>query len=403
MKCGILMSFTGITLFTALASSVPLAAQKQTILYSFTGANGDGAHPDAGLVFDWQGNLYGTTYLGGVSGRGTVFKVTSKGVETVPHSFTGGADGATPFGGLVNSGHGNLYGTTAFGGGTGCGGFGCGTVFQITPQGKEIVLYSFTGANGDGAFPDAGLVSDFQGNLYGTTASGGDAGCGGSGCGTVFKMTPQGKETVLYSFTGANGDGANPVADLVFDWQGNLYGTTETGGGAGCNGIGCGTVFKVTPKGTETVLHNFTGGADGATPFAGLVLDWQGNLYGTTEFGGASGFGTVFKVTAKGTETVLHSFTGVNGDGIYPIGGLVLDLQGNLYGTTETGGAFGYGTVFKIAPNGTETVLYSFNLANGDGAYPAAARLLFDLQGNLYGTTEYGGASGSGTVFKVTR
>ena len=286
----------------------------------------------------------------------------------------------------------------------------------------ESVLYSFTGPP-DGANPFAGLVRDAQGNLYGTTAGGGDLACGGGlGCGTVFKLDTTGKETVLYSFTGTGGDGSYPEAGLVRDAQGNLYGTTAWGGVF--NGIGYGTVFKVDTTGKETVLANFGSPYYGLLPVAGLVRDAQGNLYGTTEYGGNgpwscnyahfSGCGVVFKVDTTGGE-MLHIFTGTGGDGAYPRAGLVLDAQGNLYGTTwaggdpacESDGIYGCGTVFKVDTTGEETVLYSFTGTGGDGAYPRAG-LVRDAQGNLYGTTYAGGdpaciaGTGCGTVFKLT-
>src|SRR5271157_3231541 len=247
----------------------------------------------------------------------------------------------------------------------------------------ESVLHSFPGSP-DGANPYAGLVRDAQGNLYGTTVNG-----GAQAKGTVFKVDATGNETVLYSFTGAGGDGANPEAGLVPDAQGNLYGTTYAGGASNA-----GTVFKVDTTGNETVLYSFTGaGGDGAGPTGLLVRDAQGNLYGTTVFGGASGKGTVFKADATGNETVLYSFTGAGGDGANPEAGLVPDAQGNLYGTTDAGGASNAGTVFKVDTTGNETVLYSFTGAGGDGAGPTGL-LVRDAQGNLYGTTVFGGASG---------
>src|SRR5271157_94942 len=329
------------------------SAQAQTytysVLYTFTGSP-DGAGPDAGLVRDAQGNLYGTTGDGGASGAGTVFKVDTTGKETVLYSFAGtGGDGANPYAGLLRDAQGNLYGTTAGGGDLAClAPYGCGTVFKVDMTGNETVLYSFTGTGGDGASPRAGLLPDAQGNLYGTTSLGGDLACNApAGCGTVFKLDRTGKETVLYSFTGG-ADGGRPVAGLVQDAQGNLYGTTASGGDLACLApYGCGTVFKVDMTGNETVLYSFTGtGGDGIQPLAGLVLDTLGNLYGTTSQGGdpacTNGCGTVFKVDTTGKETVLYSFTGIGGDGVQPLATLVLDAQGNLYGTTFYGGASGY-------------------------------------------------------------
>ena len=315
-----------------------------------------------------------------------MFKVDPSGRETVLHSFAPDVgDGAIPWGSLVMDTAGNLYGTTEFGGSS-----GNGTVFKVDPSGSETVLYSFTNSGGDGALPIGGVVIDMAGNLYGTTEVGGS-----SGNGTVFKVDSSGSETVLYSFANSGGDGANPVAGLVMDTAGNLYGTTEFGGSSDS-----GTVFKVDPSGSETVLYSFTNsGGDGAYPFAGLVMDTAGNLYGTTAQGGSSNNGTVFKVDPSGSETVLYSFTNSGGDGQSPEAGLVMDAAGNLYGTAHGGGSFGNGIVFKVDPSGSETVLHGFT--GSDGADPEAG-LIMDKAGNLYGTTAFGGTSDNGTVFKLT-
>jgi len=326
------------------------------VLYNFHGP--DGATPLGGLIRDAQDNFYGTTFGGGNLfcdstdyGCGTVFKLTPSGRETVLYRFSGGADGRYPAAALVRDAQGNLYGTTKEGGDLSCDltNDGCGTVFrvEVTPNGTETVLYTFTGG-ADGGYPVAALVRDEQGNLYGTTEVGGLYGQG-----TVFMLTPTGTETVLYNFSGP--DGAAPMGGLIRDAQGNFYGTTEVGGL-----YGQGTVFMLTPTGTETVLYTFTGGADGGYPVAALVRDEQGNLYGTTDVGGNSpcfptgGCGTVFKVSPAGIETVLYAFTGGT-DGQNPSGSLILDSQGNLYGTTNLGGdlscnSYGCGTVFEVIP-----------------------------------------------------
>jgi uncharacterized repeat protein (TIGR03803 family) len=292
------------------------------------------------LIQDAAGNLYGTTCFAGQAG-GTVFKVDASGNETVLYSFAGGADGACPVGGLVQDPSGNLYGTTIFGGDC------CGTVFKLDPTGKETVLHIFTGG-GDGLTPYAGLVRDQAGNLYGTTYIGGDSpNCVPGGCGTVFKLDASGKETVLYSFTDG-ADGAFPYAALILDAEGNLYGTTYGGGSMSCY-LGCGTVFKLDTNGTETVLHCFTGGEDGEYPEGGLIRDPAGNLYGTTYGGGIYGLGTVFELDTSGTETVLHTFTGKL-DGGYSSAGVIRDSRGNFYGTTQFGGAYGHGAVFGLRP-----------------------------------------------------
>jgi len=317
----------------------------ETVLHSFSGV--DGAIPLAGLVRDKAGNLYGTTAYGGASfmingdsGDGTVFKVDTSGNETVLHSFTNSPDGAQPVASLVMDKSGNLHGTTVGGGAS-----NFGTVFEVDTTGKETVLHSFSGV--DGGFPEAGLVMDKAGNLYGTTASGGSANAG-----TVFKLATSGTETVLHSFTDVP-DGAVPNAGLVRDEAGNLYGTTAFGGAFGDDPFpSTGTVFEVDTNGTEIVLHSFSG-VDGGFPEGGLVRDKAGNLYGTTADGGASliinvnvGDGTVFEVDTNGTETVLHSFSGV--DGQSPLAGLVRDKTGNLYGTTAFGGSSGNGMVFEL-------------------------------------------------------
>lgn len=242
--------------------------------------------------------------------------------------------------------------------------------------GRFGVDYAFNGANGAG--PTAALIQDAAGNLYGTTSS------GGSGFGVVFKLDSANHETVLHAFT-SRPDGATPHGRLALDASGNLYGTTSSGGAAGL-----GTVFKIDTSDAETVLHSFTGNPDGASPYAGLVIDNSGNLYGTTENGGASGFGTIFKIDTADNETVLHSFAGGTTDGADPKADLTLDPDGNLFGTTFTGGSGSYGTVFKLDTTGTETILYNFT-GSSDGGNPFGG-LTRDTNGVLYGTTEIGGA-----------
>jgi uncharacterized repeat protein (TIGR03803 family) len=387
--------FAGLLLMPMVAHQ---GAQAQTytysVVYSFAGTPNDGSDPTAGTLLDPQGNLYGTTYAGGTAGYGTVFKIDTTGKETVLHNFAGvgGGDGANPYAGLVLDAQGNLYGTTVNGGDPSCRTGGCGTVFKVDTTGNETVLDSFHVAGADGAFPRADLLLDAQGNVYGTTFRG-----GAHGTGTVFTVDTTGNETALFSFNEFSGVGDSPHAGLVWDAQGSLYGTTELGGCRCPSGYG--TVFAVDTTGNETVLYRFGARPDGANPLARLVLDAQGNLYGTTWRGGAYGDGTVFKLDASGTETVLYSFTGKSG--LAPYGDLVLDAQGNLYGTTTRGGAYGLGTVFKVDATGNETVLHSFKGKNGDGAVPYAG-LAMDAQGSLYGTTSRGGDDGYGTVFKLT-
>jgi uncharacterized repeat protein (TIGR03803 family) len=374
---------------TVAAGGSALAAPAETVLYSFTGGS-DGAIPQAGLIADSSGNLYGTTNASGAFFSGVVFKLAPNRIETVLHAFTGGGDGANPQAGLISDGSGNLYGTTAKGGPS-----GNGVVFKLSPGGTYTVLHSFTGS--DGGTPEASLIADSSGNLYGTTEAGGPPAqsCGGLGCGVVFKLSPGGTYTVLHSFAGGSIDGANPAAGLIADSKGNLYGTTAKGGPSG-NGV----VFKLGPDGTETVLHAFTG-SDGANPEA-LLADSKGNLYGTTISGGGSGAGVVFKLSPGGTYTVLQAFCSISSsgcnEGTNPTAGLTADSSGNLYGTTSSGGPSFEGTVFKLS-DGTYTVLYSFT-GGSDGANPQAG-LIADSKGNLYGTTNGGGASGNGTVFEL--
>jgi len=342
------------------------------------------------------------------------------------------SDGAHPLSGLIADQNGNFYGTTIYGGSSACNngidGGGCGVVYKLAPPATpggawtETVLHYFTGG-ADGAFPYYGakLIFDANGNIYGTAAQGGalQPECdGGFGCGVVFELSPGGTETVLYTFCSQPGcsDGRQPGSGLIFDNNGNLYGTTPYGGQ-----FDQGEVFKLSPPAitggawTETVLYNFTGGADGAFPFAPLILDSNGNLYGTASADGAAGNGVVFKVAPNGTETVLYTFTGAP-DGSTPCAGLIFDANGNLYSNTEWGGISNLGTVFQLAPPATpggawtETVLYSF--AGPDGARPYfGTHLLFDANGNIYGQTDEGGATtgtcagsyceGYGAVFKL--
>ncbi|MBZ5665767.1 MAG: hypothetical protein LAO30_14290 [Acidobacteriia bacterium] len=370
-----------------LMAARPAHAQTESVLHSFALNDTDGYYPYAGLAIDTTGNLYGTTYEGGSYNEGTVFKVSPSGTVTALHSF-GGGDGANPYlCRVVRDKAGNLYGVTIQGGAN-----GVGTVFKLSPTGTETVLHSFAADGKDGYRPYASLAIDTTGNLYGTTTSG-----GASSYGTVFKVTPSGTETVLYSFKGGT-DGCNPYnSGVVLGKKGVLYGATVA---CGANAVG--TVFKLTRTGTETVLHSFANsGTDGFNPYAGLVLDkTTGNFYGTTYYGGASDAGTVFMVTPTGTETVVHSFATDGKDGYHPYAGLVLDKTGNLYGTTSAGGVSGLGTAFKITPSGTETVLHSFANNGTDGYYPYAS-LVLGKKGILYGTTYVGGGLGYGTVFKI--
>ena len=392
-----------------------LAATNWTekVLHSFHRNGTDGYTPQASLIFDAAGNLYGTTVDGGTYRGGTVFELTPQAgggwTEKVLHSFHGNrTDGASPYAGLIFDAAGNLYGTTVDGG-TDRG----GTVFELTPQAgggwTEKLLYSFNFNGTDGYYPFAGLIFDAAGNLYGTTYQGGT-----HGRGTVFELTPQAgggwTEKVLHSFNPT--DGYYPKAGLVLDAAGNLYGTTEQGGI-----YGGGTVFELTPTAgggwMVTVLLNFNY-TNGAYPVASLIFDAAGNLYGTTT-GGGYDLGTVFELTPQAgggwTENVLHSFNGT--DGYNPYASLIFDAAGNLYGTTVYGGTGsncgsgppGCGSVFELTPQAggswTEQVLYSFNNNGTDGFQPYTG-LIFDAAGNLYGTTSEGGTHRSGTVFEIT-
>jgi uncharacterized repeat protein (TIGR03803 family) len=423
--CRVTTALAALVVFGLSVVVTPSAkAQTLSVLHSFAG--GDGAGPQAGLVMDTAGNLYGTTGYGGSGpsfcsfGCGTVFKLDPAGNETVLHTFgqfpTGGSDGARPFSNLIMDAVGNLYGTTGQGGASGAGISGFGTVFKLDTSGNETVLYNFTGG-GDGAIPGAGVIRDARGNLYGTTAVGGASPSvihGGPGLGTVVKLDPAGNETVLHSFMGFDGD--YPVAGLIMDAAGNLYGTTSSGGSfRPCvtntgSPFGCGLVFKLDPSGNETVLYNFTGGSDGFGPGAALTMDGAGNLYGTAFRGGIpggaaapcpSGCGTVFKIDPSGNFSVLHTFTG-SSDGSNPTGALIMDSGGNLYGTTSDNDNLPgfFGTVFKLDSVGNHSILHSFT-GGSDGSEPRGD-LIMDTAGNLYGTTSVGGSFGGGTVFKLT-
>ena len=355
------------------------ASGDEAVLYSFTGA-ADGSQPDAGVIRDSAGNLYGTTAYGGVANVGVVYQLDPAGHETVPYNFPDAAGGSYPNAGVVRDSAGNLYGATFHGGPA-----NAGVVYRLDPAGRETVLYSFTGG-ADGAGPMAGVIHDTEGNLYGTTTAGGAAGWG-----VVYKLDATGHETVLYSFTGGT-DGGYPVAGVIRDPAGNLYGTTFSGGAASE-----GVVYKLDPSGHETVLYSFTG-TDGAQPYSGVIRDSAGNLYGTTGGGGRTGAGVVYELNAAGQQTVLYRFTG-QADGEYPFAGVIRDSTGNLYGTTYRGGAANAGVVYKLDPAGHETVLYSFS-GGADGGQPNAG-VIGDAAGNLYGTATYGGASGAGVVYKL--
>jgi uncharacterized repeat protein (TIGR03803 family) len=369
------LAFAILLMYLLLAVPIPAHAQSYRVIYRFR--NTDGAFPYGGLAIDTNGSLYGTTSQGGAYGSGTIFRI-NRTREAVLHSFPAPRrlrDGMYPLGDLVRDSSGNLYGTTAFGGNS----YG-GSVFKLDSSNKETVLYSL---GADGVQPQGSVIFDTAGNLYTTSVLNNHFTAG-----TAFKVSPTGIETGLLS---------NPsdylYAGLIIDVSGNLYGTT-TGDGVSTFG----TVFKISPSGNVTYLYSFTGGLDGALPMSTLTLDAGGNLYGTTTAGGSLGLGTVFKVDVNGIESVMYSFLG-GSDGAQPHCKLFLDNLGNFWGTTVLGGSYNLGTIFRLKANGTESVLHSF-AGGSDGQYPYAG-LAADSKGNLYGTTAEGGAN-YGTVFRVS-
>jgi uncharacterized repeat protein (TIGR03803 family) len=395
----------------------------ETTLHAFNLA--DGMFPYGNLIADAAGNLYGTTW-GGPGCCGTVYRLSPNSGNwtlTTIYQFAGGTDGANPVAGLIFDAKGNLFGTTEYGGeSSACSNANCGIVFELSPTGnsfwREKILHRFSFPGGFGLQPEASLMLDGAGNLYGTTTQGG-ASCSiaySQGCGSVFKLTPtaNGPWTAaeLTVFPGL-GDGLSSRAGLVADSLGNLYGTTQNGGGANF-----GTVFEMSPKRgggwSEKVLYAFSGGPDGGDPSGELILDAQGNLYGTAVVGGDPNCscGVVFKLSPLGTggwqETLLYTFLG-RPDGAYPYAALTSDTAGNMYGTTSGGGGGycnggGCGTVFKLSPTSsgqwTETLLHRF-VAFPDGLGPSGP-LAIDAEGSLYGTTSFGGQSNFGIVYKLT-
>ena len=382
---------------------LPAQAQTETLLYQFA-ASPDGATPKSGVVLKGT-TLYGTTWEGGGApgdgntGYGIVYKLTTKGKETILHTFTANTqppyDGLEPLGGVVLDKAGNLYGTTTYGGEY--DGEGYGTIYEIAKNGKETILYAFTGGT-DGAYPEyVTPVFDKSGNLYGTTLG------GKYGVGNVFKFGGNGL-TTLYNFTGM-GDGGTPVCGVTLDPKGNIYGVAAAGGA-----YGYGVLYEIKASGKFSVLYNFTGGADGSRPYSPPVFK-EGKLYGTTLEGGSCGYnygcGVIYKYTlAKGKkagkETVLHSFDGT--DGYYPMyGALVFDKESNIYGTTLDGGPTNLGNVYELAKDGTLTTLYNFD-QQPDGMSPYGGVVL-DTKGNIYTTAAFGGNNsgeyGAGTVIKV--
>jgi uncharacterized repeat protein (TIGR03803 family) len=406
-------------LLVACASSqMPLGAPPQTViapntasetvLYSFAGGT-DGADPDSAPILI-RGKFYGTTALGGnggcgfVHGCGTVYTLNASGQERVLHVFKGGKDGEAPSGPLIDV-HGNLVGTTVYGGGRSCKDghvSGCGTVFEVTRSGRERVLYSFPG-RALGAMPVSGFTR-FKDTFYGEAAAGGLGKCYYAdyrGCGLIFTISSGDPVNIVYTFKGG-ASGGTPQGGLL-PYKENLYGTTLAGGDNACmNSYGCGTAFEITPSGKLTTLHAFGRTLhDAALPENGLVR-LNRAFYGTTDTGGSHnciitgyflGCGTVFKLTPSGKFTLLHSFTG--SDGVFPNG--LIAVNGNLYGTAGT--SYGCGTVFKITPSGKETTLYQFK-GGSDGCGPSSS--LIYAGGTFFGTTGEGGTFNNGTIFAVT-
>lgn len=387
--------------------AVDLAAQTETVLHNFKSK--EGASPMLGLIFDSSGNLYGAAGEEGSSNCGSVFELSPSGsswTEKTLYAFKGGNDGCTPVATLIFDKSGNLYGTTKLG-----GSHGVGTAYKLSKSGSswsESLLHTFGGTK-DGQYPTGNLVIDSSGNLYGTTEGGGSHGNGQETVGgTAFKLAPKSgggwAETVMHNF-GASSDGISPRANLVADSSGNYYGSTFFGGTHSA-----GIVFKLAPSGsswTETTIHNFN--TDGSNPAAGLIFDSSGNLYGTTVAGGEFGGGIAFKLSRSGnkwSETTLYPFFQGFYDPHLPYSGLVFDKSGNLYGATVVGGCCRtyYGEVFELTPTSSgywnQIDLYDFDSTHGAG--PANGSLVFDSSGNLYGTTQNGGANKDGVVFKIT-
>jgi uncharacterized repeat protein (TIGR03803 family) len=362
-------------------------AGQQATLYSFPPAP-RGTYPEV-VAFGPGGDLYGTTCCGGGANVGLVYKMDAAGHVTVLHSFEGGTDGAYPSWQLAFDAAGNLYGATVQGGTA-----NQGTVFKVDTSGRETVLYTFTGG-ADGGYPN-GVIIDPASNLYGTTAFGGAGSKTGLQEGVVFKLDPSGRETLLYSFTGLS-DGGLPEAGVIRDSAGNLYGTTDEGG------LGAGVVYEVSAAGQYKVLHAFTGGADGGYPFAPVIRDSAGNLYGTVSGYGAGGAGVVYKLDPVGQYTALYSFTGGT-DGGSPTSGVVRDPAGNLYGANVHGGTpscyldIGCGVVYKLDTSGQLTVLHSFT-GGPDGSGSGAP--IRSPAGSLFAAAG-GGIAGGGLLYKLT-
>jgi uncharacterized repeat protein (TIGR03803 family) len=387
------MKLPSLVLICSLAAVPFSTAQTFNIVSSFDGT--DGAQPLAPVVQGNDGNFYGAANSGGPYGAGTVFKVKSDGTLSVLHNFCerqGCPDGREAGAALIQAADGSYYGTTTFGGVSD----NYGTVFRISRTGKFKTIYRFcaTSSCTDGAYLYSPLIQATDGNFYGTTNEGGDLTCFAPyGCGTVFKLTSAGVLTTLHSFH--VGEGSMPSSGLVQARDGNFYGTTTYGGT-----YGYGTVYKITASGILTAIYNFCVQslcADGSVPYAGLLEASDGNFYGTTLLGGSAGFGTIFRITPQGALTILHSF--LITDGSAPYGVLVEASDGNFYGTTASGGNTNSGTAFEITPEGIFTSLISFGTST-NGSYPGG--LIQDTSGTFYGTMQTGGSSNDGAVFSLS-
>lgn len=395
LECRAAVCFLFALALSCISLPITSTAQTFTILANFDGSNG--SQPVAALVQGLDGSFYGPTTAGGAYSGGTVFKVTQQGTLTAIYSFcaqSGCPDGRQADSQMIQALDGNFYGTTTFGGIND----NYGTVYKITAEGKLKTLYEFCSQSNcsDGAYLYGGIIQATNGNFYGTTNEGGDLTCFAPyGCGTVFKLTPTGVLTTLYSFH--TGDGQSPFAGLVQARDGNFYGTTGYGGA-----YGYGTVFKITPSGAYTTLYSFcaqTFCTDGSLSYGPLIQGTDGNLYGMTENGGTVQFGgTIYKITPAGILTTLHNFSISDGSG--PDDALVEAVDGNFYGTTVAGGDYNVGTAFKISPSGVFSTLISFGVPTTGGTYPSG--LIQSTDGNFYGIAEAGGANNDGLVFRLS-
>jgi|HubBroStandDraft_5_1064220.scaffolds.fasta_scaffold56430_2 uncharacterized repeat protein (TIGR03803 family) len=382
-----------------IAAAIGASAQTLTTLVSFDTSNG--ASPIGPLVQSTNGNFYGTTSSGGLNGGGTIFKITSAGQLRTLHSFCGQTtcpQGAFPSAGLAQGADGNFYGTTYFGGAD-----NLGTIFKMSPSGTLQRLYQFLSFSLDGANPVGSLVQGADGNFYGTATAGGENGesCPDAGCGTLFKISPGGKFTLIYTFCRLTNcvDGGLPQTGLLQAPNGDFYGSTNLGGL-----YGSGTIFVITPVGKLTTLHQFGEFGFGSSATSSLILGTDGNLYGTTYTGGTHNKGQVFQLTPNGHFQTLYNFKYCPQsctDGSLP-NGLVQGNDGNFYGTTQQGGAANEGTIFMMTLAGQLTTLYSFCVQTNcpDGSWPALP--IQSTNGNFYGVTSGGGANKDGTVFSFS-